>query len=195
MMTNKDIAKIAFNLIVVYVVGGMLLAGMYIYTSPIIYQNTVVAGKQAALLKILPEAESIKKAGDWTIHEHHAEYYRAKKGKATVGYIIESYGKGYSSLIHVLIATDTNLAITRISILSHAETPGLGDEIEKDYFRNQFIGKKAAAMKVLKESTTENIQAITGVTISSRAVTEDAVKNALEFLTKAQQGAVAHGAH
>lgn len=194
MMTNKDIAKIAINLIVVYVIGGVLLAGMYVYTSPIIYKNAIAA-KQAALKKIMPEAQSIEKVGDWTIHEHHAEYYTAKTGDAVLGYIIESYGKGYSSFIHVLIATDTAYAIKKITILSHAETPGLGDEIEKDDFKNQFTGKQAAAMKVIKGATTENIQAISGATISSRAVTEDAVKNALEFLSQAKQGAVAHGEH
>ena len=61
----------------------------------------------------------------------------------------------------------------------------IGDEIETEGFRKQFVGKIALQMKVLKSATTENIQAISGATISSRAVTEDAVRNALEFLTHA----------
>jgi Na+-translocating ferredoxin:NAD+ oxidoreductase subunit G len=192
MMTNKDIAKIALNLIVVYVIGGVLLAGVYVYTSPIMYRNAIAA-KQAALKKIMPEANSIEKSGDWTIHEHHAEYYTAKKGNDLCGYIVESYGKGYSSFIHVLIATDTAYAVKKIDILSHGETPGLGDEIEAAWFKKQFAGKSALRMKVIKGATTDNIQAISGATISSRAVTEDAVRNALEFLSQAKQGAVAHG--
>jgi len=31
--------------------------------------------------------------------------------------------------------------VKKIKILGHAETPGLGDEIEKDYFQKQFDGK------------------------------------------------------
>ncbi|HIJ59919.1 MAG TPA: FMN-binding protein, partial [Nitrospirae bacterium] len=42
--------------------------------------------------------------------------------------------------------------------------------------------------KLVKVETKENIQAVTGVTISSRAVTDDAVKNALVFLTKTVKG-------
>ena len=57
-------------------------------------------------------------------------------------------------------------------ILSANETPGLGDSVAKDEFKKQFQGKTAVAMVVTKDpANTENIQAITGATISSRAVT------------------------
>jgi electron transport complex protein RnfG len=191
-MSKKDIIKIALNLTVIYVVGGILLAGVYVYTSPIIYQNATTA-KKLALNQIMSEASSIEKAGDWTINEHHAEYYFAKRDSVLCGYVIESYGKGYSSFIHVLLAVDTSYAVKKITILSHAETPGLGDEIEADWFKNQFIGKSSSRMIVSKDATTENIQAISGATISSRAVTEDAVRNALEFLFNLKQGNPGHG--
>jgi Na+-translocating ferredoxin:NAD+ oxidoreductase subunit G len=192
MITNKDIAKIALNLIVVYVIGGVLLAGMYVYTSPIKEQNEKKA-KQAALKLIMPEAGSIEKAGVWTTHDREAEYYVAKNSSGLCGYVIESYGKGYSSFIHVLIATDSAYTVKKLTILAHGETPGLGDEIETSWFQKQFAGKKEAAMKVIKGPTAENIQAISGATISSRAVTEDAVKSALKFLTQAKQGEVPNG--
>jgi electron transport complex protein RnfG len=181
MIGRRDIVKISLNLVVVYVVGGALLAAVYVNTSPIIYRNALKE-KKAALEKIMPEANRIEKLGEWTIHEKQAEYFIAKKDSQMCGYLIESYGKGYSGLIHVLLATDTAGKISRISILSHAETPGLGDEIETTWFKNQFAGKMATQMKVLKSPTQENIQAISGATISSRAVTEDAVKSALEYL-------------
>ncbi|RMD52364.1 MAG: FMN-binding protein, partial [Nitrospirae bacterium] len=69
-----------------------------------------------------------------------------------------------------------------IDVLHHTETPGLGDEIDYDYFKNQFKGKTLKQLKVVKMETKEYIQAITGATISSRAVTEDAVKNGLLLL-------------
>ena len=187
MITTKDIAKIALNLVVVYVIGGVLLAGMYVYTSPIIFQNAI-AEKKAALKNIMPEANDIEKSGDWTIHEKSAEYFVAKKDGTLCGYIIESYGKGYSGLIRILIATDTARAVKRITILSHGETPGLGDEILAPWFKKQFAGKGLRNMKVIKGATTEDIQAISGATISSRGVTEDAVRNALEFLTNKGNG-------
>lgn len=182
-MTGKDIVKITLNLVIVYLIGGIILAGVYAKTSPIIFRNNENAKKQA-LKSLMPEADDIKKAGEWTIHEKHAEYYVAKKGNDVIGYVVESFGKGYSSYIDTLIAVDKDFKVQKISILSHAETPGLGDEIMSDSFQKQFKGKDDAHLKVLKTDTTEYIQAISGATISSRAVTEDSVRNGVEELIK-----------
>ena len=99
-----------------------------------------------------------------------------------IGYIAEGYGKGYSSYIHILTSVDKNFLVKKISILGHAETPGLGDEIEKDYFLNQFVGKSADKLVVIKGETEDKIVAITGATISTRAVTEDGVRMGVEML-------------
>jgi Na+-translocating ferredoxin:NAD+ oxidoreductase subunit G len=151
------------------------------------FRNAVIE-KETALKKLMPEADRIEKVGDWTIHEKHAEYYIAEKDGQPIGYIIQSFGKGYSSYINTLIAVDTEFTIKKIDILGHAETPGLGDEIESASFQDQFKGKDPDHLTVLKTDTTEYIQAISGATISSRAVAEDAVKNSLDFLRKTIQG-------
>ncbi len=186
-MSVKDIIKITLNLVIVYVIGGLILALVYAKTSPVMYRNAIVE-KERALKKLMPEADKIEKLGDWTIHEKHGEYYVAKKGDAVIGYLIQSYGKGYSSYINTLIAVDKDFKVLRISILGHAETPGLGDEIESESFRNQFTGKDAEHLKVLKTEAGGNIQAISGATISSRAVAEDAVTNGVDFLKKTLAG-------
>ncbi len=175
------------NLVVVYLIGGLILALVYAKTSPIMFRNAAAA-KEQALKKLMPEADKIEKLGDWSIHDKHAEYYRVMKNGNTIGYIIQSYGKGYSSYINTLIAVDPDFKVLKINILGHAETPGLGDEIESDSFKNEFAGKDLAHLKVLKTETTDYIQAISGATISSRAVAEDAVKNGVEFLKKAIDG-------
>ena len=51
-------------------------------------------------------------------------------------------------------------------------------------FKSQFKDKDLEHLKVLKTETKEYIQALSGATISSRAVTEDAVKNGVAFLIK-----------
>ena len=186
-MSVKDIIKITLNLVIVYVIGGLILALVYAKTSPVMYRNAIVE-KERALKKLMPEADRIDKLGDWTIHDKHGEYYAAKKGDAVIGYLIQSYGKGYSSYINTLIAVDKDFKVLRISILGHAETPGLGDEIESEGFRNQFAGKDAEHLKVLKTEAGGNIQAISGATISSRAVAEDAVRNGVDFLKKTLAG-------
>jgi len=183
-MTVKDIIKITLNLVVIYLIGGLILAVVYARTSPIMFKNAVIE-KEAALKNLMPDADKIEKIGDWSIHEKHSEYFVAKKGDNIIGYIIQSFGKGYSSYINTLIAVDKDFRVQRINVLGHAETPGLGDEIETDSFKNQFKDKDVEHLKVLKTETTEYIQAISGATISSRAVTEDAVRNGVDFLKKA----------
>jgi electron transport complex protein RnfG len=148
------------------------------------FKNAVIE-KEAALKKLMPDADKIEKRGDWSIHEKHSEYFIARKGNNIIGYIVQSFGKGYSSYINTLIAVDKDLRVQKINVLGHAETPGLGDEIETDSFKNQFKDKDIEHLKIVKTDTTEYIQAISGATISSRAVTEDAVRNGVDFLKKA----------
>ncbi|MBI5664622.1 MAG: FMN-binding protein [Nitrospirae bacterium] len=214
-MTGKDIVKITINLVVIYVIGGLLMAFVYAKTSPIMFIKAKEE-KEAALKLMMPEADSIASLGVWEPHEKHAEYYAARKcgelktvsvkdektGKMKeekecvdpqdIGYIVEGYGKGYSSFIHILASVDKDFVVKKISILGHGETPGLGDEIQKDYFLNQFEGRTVDTLVVIKGETPDKIQAITGATISSRAVTEDGVKNGVillkEKLSKEVQG-------
>jgi electron transport complex protein RnfG len=197
-MTGKDIVKITLNLVVIYVIGGLILAGVYAKTSPIMFKNNEEA-KRLALKQLIPDADTIDKKGDWTVHEKHAEYFVAMKNGQVIGYIVQSFGKGYSSYINTLVAVDKDFKVQKINILGHAETPGLGDEIETDWFKRQFTGKDVEHLKVLKTDTTEYIQAISGATISTRAVSEDAVRNGVKFLIKTIKeggtdgGAAKHG--
>ncbi|NJD56973.1 MAG: FMN-binding protein [Nitrospirae bacterium] len=181
-MTVKDIVKITLNLVVVYLVGGFILAFVYANASPKIFKNNEKAEQDA--LKLLIPGADFTKLGDWTIHDKHAKYFEAKKNGETVGYVVQSFGKGYSSYINTFIAVDKNFIVQKINILGHGETPGLGDEIETDSFKGQFTGKDIDHLKVLKTETKEYVQAISGATISTRAVSEDAVKNGVAFLIK-----------
>ena len=182
-MSGKDIVKIVFNLVVVYLIGGFILAFVYAKAAPVIYKNNVEAQKKA-LKELMPDADAVTRMGEWEPHEKHAEYFVAKKGGQVIGYVIQSFGKGYSSFINTFIAVDTNFTVQKIKVLSHGETPGLGDGIEEDWFLAQFKGKTLDHLKVIKGETKEDIQALSGATISSRAVTEDAVKHGVEYLMK-----------
>lgn len=212
-MTAKDIAKITFNLVVIYVIGGIILAIVYGVTSPIMYKKAKEE-KEAALKTMIPEAYKIDKLGDWEPHHKHAEYFIAKecieektekiKDEQTgdfkeikkcikdevIGYVVEGFGKGYSSYINVYVSVDKNFIVKKIKILSHKETPGLGDEIERDYFLDQFEGKNVDNLVVIKGETKDKVEAITGATISSRAVTEDGVKKGVEMLIEKFSGEV-----
>ncbi len=212
-MTATEMAKITFNLVAIYVIGGLIMAFVYAKTAPIMFIKAKEE-KEAALKLMMPEADKIATLGTWEPHEKHAEYYAAQKcgemkvisvknektgemkeekecvDPQDIGYIVEGFGKGYSSYIQILASVDKNFIVQKISILHHGETPGLGDEIEKDYFLNQFEGKSVDNLVVIKGETPDKIQAITGATISSRAVTEDGVKNGVNLLKEKLSGEV-----
>jgi len=212
-MTAKDMIKITINLVIIYIIGGVILAFVYSQASPIMFKKAKEE-KEAALRTMMPEADNIEKLGDWEPHHKHAEYFIAKecieekteqikdektgelreekkciKDKA-IGYVIEGYGKGYSSYINIYVSVDKNFTVKKVNILHHAETPGLGDEILKDYFLSQFAGKDIDHLVVIKGPTEDKIEAITGATISSRAVTEDAVRNGVKMLIEKLSGEV-----
>lgn len=58
-------------------------------------------------------------------------------------YIIPINTRGLWGRIHGYLAIDTDgVTITGFTVYQHAETPGLGGEIEKKWFRDNFVGKK-----------------------------------------------------
>ena len=61
-------------------------------------------------------------------------------------------------------------------MLSSNETPGFGDQIKLDYYRDQFKDAPATKLELVKTGNAERIDseivAITGATISSQAVVD-----------------------
>jgi electron transport complex protein RnfG len=101
--------------------------------------------------------------------------YEAKKDGALAGWVVKTAGQGYADRIEVLIglAPDAG-SLTGLFVLDQKETPGLGNKIVTDEWRGQFVGKAVdrplAAVKGGAKGGSE-IDAITGATISSHAVT------------------------
>lgn len=87
---------------------------------------------------------------------------------------------GYSGNIEVMVGIDPGGTVAGIEILSHAETPGLGDKITLPPFKAIFSGKNLenADWRVKKDGG--SFDQITGATISPRAVV-GAVRDGLEF--------------
>jgi len=87
---------------------------------------------------------------------------------------------GYSGNIEVMVGIAPGGTVAGIEILSHAETPGLGDKITLPSFKANFAGKNLgnADWRVKKDGG--SFDQITGATISPRAVV-GAVRKGLEF--------------
>ena len=178
----KDMLKITLSLVALFIAAGLIMGGTYMLTSPVRFKAEKKE-KEEALKEMAPEAtDPIKPAGNWTSHGKSYEYYVATSNGKAVAYISSAAGKGYSSYIKMLVSLDTDLKIRDLKILGHAETPGLGDQVEdRALFLDQFKGKVFSQLKLVKAETTENIQAVSGATISCRAVT-NGVKDAVQTL-------------
>lgn len=84
------------------------------------------------------------------------------------GYVVEVSPSGsFSGTLTIMVGVDTNQAVTGVAIVKSGETSGLGDNAKKPEFRDQFVGTTGEA-KVTKDGG--SIDAITGATITSRAV-------------------------
>lgn len=71
------------------------------------------------------------------------EYYIYGSSDSPEGYVLPVSGKGVWSTINGFIALESDWNTVRgISFYDHGETPGLGGEIEKDFFSERFVGKK-----------------------------------------------------
>ena len=109
-----------------------------------------------------------------TIDGNKINYHIAKDKKSDkiIGYIFKTSVKGYGGDISVMTAIKTDTSIVAIEILdASGETPGLGQNVTKEKFYNQFKGKGG------------KIEAVTGASISSKAVT-DAVNKACDYANK-----------
>lgn len=200
----KDTLKITLSLVAIFIAAGVIMGVTYKYTSPVRFAAEKKE-KEEALKEMAPDAtDPIIPNGTWTVHQKTYEYFAATSKKKPVAYIAETAGKGYSSYVRMFVSLDTDLKINDVKILHHAETPGLGDQVEdRVLFLDQFKGKKLSQLVLVKSETKENIQAISGATISSRAVT-NGVKDAVQMLvdtygagfnTAAQHGESGHEVH
>ncbi len=177
----KDIVKATFSLVVIFVAAGVIMGLTYKYTSPIKFKAEKQE-KEEALKEMAPEAtEPIQASGKWTVHSKNFEYYQATAGGKPVAFIASTAGKGYSSFIQMLVSLGSDMKIRDVKVLGLNETPGLGDQVLEKTFLDQFKGKSLDKIVLIKGETKENIQAISGATISSRGVT-NGIKDAVQTL-------------
>jgi len=103
-----------------------------------------------------------------------------------IGFAIASAEPGFQDIIRLIFGYDSNTGtVLGMKVLESKETPGLGDKIEKDSsFVGQFDGASIPLIGVNARRRTgdeHEIDMITGVTISSRAVVR-IINNSLERL-------------
>lgn len=102
------------------------------------------------------------------------DVYRAIKGDRQIGWVVPLKGQGFADKVELLVGFDAEVKnITGVYVLDQKETPGLGNKIVEDVWRNQF-NNKSAEKKLVVIKTPSNVEnsivAVVGATISSDTV-------------------------
>jgi len=122
----------------------------------------------AARRKVCPDAEDFELC---EADEGTSIYMALAENGDGLGYAISTTDKSYGGDISVMTGIDMDGTITGVEILSINDTPGLGMKAKDDAFRNQYPGKTGGSLTVSKNASGDEIQAITGATKTSEAVT------------------------
>ena len=203
---NKEVEPSSFKLIFALAIAGLLsgiiLVATYLYTDPLIIANREKA-IQRAIFQVLPDCSNyetlifkdgklIKKEEGSQQQDKDSPLIYAGYGDENefVGFAIPGSEPGFQDLISAIYGYDVNSEIIMgFEVLESKETPGLGDKIFKDAdFQTNFnqLSVKPQIVTVKKgEKTKENqVEAITGATISSKAVVK-LLNNSVEFWDRA----------
>ncbi|MCD6587416.1 MAG: FMN-binding protein [Candidatus Fermentibacteraceae bacterium] len=191
-----EIIRVGLMLMLVAVIAAVALGYVNSVTSPIIAEQK----EQAKLAAMIDVAGSLG-AGNLvfdtlSVPELANPYAGVDETLAVVavtdstgselGYLFVAYGKGYSSTVQTLIAVNTSGTVTGNTVLYQQETPGLGANVSNPAkFLYQFDDRNASTLVLKKDGGgAEGLDAITGSTITSRAVT-CSVKAGLDALSDA----------
>lgn len=178
-------ARLVATLAIAGLISGFLLAATYQTTKPIIDENKAREMRQG-VLKVVPGSVSVQKL----VLRDGALVPVAESDKVSEpflfaayddlgafrGYAIVNEGAGFQDQIRLLYGYDpARERVVGMHILSSRETPGLGDKIFKDAEFVANFGDLAAAPEILVvkdgRDADNEVDAITGATISSKAVT------------------------
>jgi len=158
----NETTRMVLVLVIICVLSAIALSVTYEKTIYII-EDRKLADLRASLNEVYPSDSHI----EIDVPKELSEKNVKQMFKAKDGLILLIEQPGFQSNIKVLVGIDTlKKQITNIKILEHLETPGLGARIEEPQFLAQFKNQKLEQQK---------IDAITGATISSKAVI-DAIK-------------------
>jgi len=102
-----------------------------------------------------------------------------------IGYVFYISTIGYGGVMNLMIGIDSSGVIRGIKVLQHSETPGLGTLATIPAFTYQFIGKSGELVITRSSPGDNEIQAVTGATITSSAIVT-AVNEALLYFQQMQ---------
>lgn len=164
-------------------------------TAILAFTNSVTYGKieennektkNETKAQVFPDADKFSE--DKTVSVDGVDYVYNEAFSDTgevLGYVFTASDKGYGGAVTVMTGIDKNSNVTGVQTIELNETAGLGMNAKKASFRDGYKNKTGPFI-VSKDSqkndgTYEEIAAITGATITSRAVTSAVNKTVAAF--------------
>lgn len=190
----KDILKGTFVLVLIALIAGFMLGFVNNLTKEPISERTEIA-KETSLNNVIDErysidmdnqiSDEVKLDLEGVIIDEAYEFVDDDGNFTGVVALVTSH-EGYKDVIQISVGIEMvsnrlkTGEICGMDFLSINETPGLGMNVKDEDFIDQYIGKSKELI-VSKNADEENeIDTVSGATISSEAVT-DAVNAALAF--------------
>lgn len=184
----KDVIRPSVILFIVCAIVTGALAYVNAVTKPIIEENERIA-KHEAMAEVLPGSTDF--SGPISPEELKAKGFPVSNAIKNVyeagdhGYVVEAAVKGYGGEVTMMVGIGLDRDVKGVKITSHNETPGLGAKVADKAFLEQYYGPVPdggfVVVKGISKSDSE-IEAISGATISSRAVTQG-VSDAARLVT------------
>lgn len=184
----KEILIPTVSLFIICAVATVLLALTNSVTDPMIKQ---LAAENAAKTRqlVLTDAASFSEEKNVELNGEKYVYYEGYNNKnELVGYIFTTQSKGYGGAVEIMTGITADGKVAGIETLTLNETAGLGMKAKESSFRDRYKGKHGKINVVKSNPGDEDIQALTGATITSTAVT-NAVNTALELYNNITGGA------
>jgi Na+-translocating ferredoxin:NAD+ oxidoreductase subunit G len=164
----KQMARYGLILMLICVVASGLLAAVNALTKTKIVAQAR-AEEEVSLKEVLPGAVRFEPV----MSGAELLYYKGyDKQDRLIGVVIRASGRGYASQIDTVAGMLMDGTITAIKVVNQNETPGLGSRVAEPEFTAQFSNKKPGQFA--------EVEAITGATISSRAVINSVQRKARE---------------
>jgi electron transport complex protein RnfG len=157
----RDILRLSITLALVGILSASLLTYIHGVTAPIIAERQEAEYRQALEL-FFPDFDSFES------EQQDGDYFDLIYDSSgnLIGIMSTIQQQGYDGYITYNLAVDGEGVILGLLIISHSETPGIGDIITTDSFKEQFIGKS------YEDPITagEDVDIVSGATVSTSAM-------------------------
>lgn len=191
-MKNKNVKEIVMPALILFLIVFAAVAILAWCNSATYDKIQQINAENAAKARqcVLPKAKQFEEVSDFKGDGIVKNVFEGKDGDKKVGYCVSVTPSGYGGEMEIMVGVDDDLKIAGIEIVSSSETAGLGKNASKESFKSQFVGltKEITVKKNAPDKNNNEIQALSGATITSNAVSSGA-NAAIDAVKKIKEAA------